>query len=325
MAILALVAVGVAALVPAPWLVVRPLDPLDARELVARPDRPSGATGRMLIPVVDAHRAKWIEAAWYGAVGGARLTPVEDSDRAAQEHGNLPARRLFDESPDIALLAAARLAQAEGLRSTGSGVRVLAEGRNRSRSPLRSGDVVVEVEGASVRTYEDLAEALRKLPYGETFQVTLAGQREPTSLPPLRATPADRAHFVPFALGMAAVETDRPQVTVPGFSWAELPPYSGPSSGLGLAVAAWERLTGRGLDLDGSVLVTGEIGSDGSVRGVGDVALKARSARAGRAKLLLVPSQNAREARANAGPVRVVAVDSLRAAVAALERNDQQP
>lgn len=318
--LLAVAGVGVASVVQAPYIVVRGAEPLDARAMPSqtRASTRIDADGALLVPVVDAHRAKWVEVGWYRLAGGARLEPLARESAAGREHGNLDPRRSFRESAEIALLVAAELAKVDDVRSDGAGVRVQAVGRNRSGSPLRSGDVVVEVAGDPVRTFAELRERALRLREGRPFEVRLADGTEHV-LPALTATPAESGLLFPaHALGMAAVETERPQVTVPGFEWGKLPNYAGTSSGLGMALAAYERLRGEPLAPNQRVYASGEVGSDGGVYGVGDVALKAQKAREDGAELLLVPWMDAREARANAGLMRVVGVRSVADAVATL-------
>lgn len=94
----------------------------------------------------------------------------------------------------------------------------------------------------------------------------------------------------------------------------------GPSAGLGLALAIVDLLTPGELTGGRRVAVTGAISPDGRVEPVGGIVHKTRAAAAADAEVLIVPTANYDEAKAVAGHLRVVAVDSLDDALDALER-----
>ena len=100
---------------------------------------------------------------------------------------------------------------------------------------------------------------------------------------------------------------------------------SGPSAGLAFALSVIDDLTRGELTGGSRVAVTGEILPDGRVGAVGGVAQKAAAARDAGATLLIVPKGEAREARAHADGLRVVAVETIEEALAALERFGGDP
>lgn len=311
-------AMGALAVVQAPYDVVRPAPGIDVRRLLVAPPMPTGARGgELLIPVVDIHRAKWVEVLFYRAVGGARIEPHDDigAGIALQQHGAVSAHRLFVDSRQIGTLVAARLAKAK-VDSLGQGVRISAVGRKQARSPLQSGDVIVAVGSQQVHTFDELRQVIEQTPVGAVLKVELADGRDLT-LPPVSAASAHNGILrTPNALGVAAVETDRPTIGDDGgLRWRTMPELSGPSSGLAFALVAWERFAGRPLAPGKIVVVTGEIGSDGGVYPVGGVEEKARAARSLHADILIVPRHNADSARPHAGDVRVVEVASVDEAV----------
>ncbi len=67
----------------------------------------------------------------------------------------------------------------------------------------------------------------------------------------------------------------------------------GPSAGAALAVATAAVLTGR--EVNTSVMITGEIGADGSIRPIGEVVAKAKAAKSIGAQLFLVPLGQSKE------------------------------
>lgn len=95
-------------------------------------------------------------------------------------------------------------------------------------------------------------------------------------------------------------------------------PVGGPSAGLALALGLIDILTPGELTGGSSVAVTGTIAMDGSVGQIGGVGQKAAAARRDGVDVFLVPTADYEDARAHAGDVEIVKVDSLDEALAAL-------
>ena len=97
---------------------------------------------------------------------------------------------------------------------------------------------------------------------------------------------------------------------------------SGPSAGLAFSLAIIDELSPENITNGRRVAVTGSIRPDGIVEPVGGVAQKAIAARASGAKMMLVPKGEAKIARRaiEEGELKVVAVDSLTEALAALKK-----
>jgi len=93
---------------------------------------------------------------------------------------------------------------------------------------------------------------------------------------------------------------------------------SGPSAGLAFALAIVDDLTPGELTGGAPVAVTGSIAADGSVGVVGGVQQKAVAARRHGARLMIVPAGEVAAARANAGDMKVVAVETFDDALRAL-------
>ncbi len=92
----------------------------------------------------------------------------------------------------------------------------------------------------------------------------------------------------------------------------------GPSAGLAFALEVLDKL-GRDVDRGYKVAATGELFLDGSVGPIGGVRQKIFGARESHVDIFLVPAgENAAVARANAGHVRVIAVESFQQALRAL-------
>lgn len=95
---------------------------------------------------------------------------------------------------------------------------------------------------------------------------------------------------------------------------------SGPSAGLAFTLAVIDDLTPGDLTGGRRVAVTGTIEPDGTIGPVGGVAQKAITAERNGAAALIVPVDEAKDARSHAGKVRVFAVKTINDALAALGR-----
>jgi Lon-like protease len=92
----------------------------------------------------------------------------------------------------------------------------------------------------------------------------------------------------------------------------------GPSAGLAFTLAIIDDLTPGSLTGGKRVAVTGTIQPDGTVGEVGGVEQKAITARTNGVQLMIVPKGEVADARRGAGDVRVVGVDNVDQALAAL-------
>jgi Lon-like protease len=93
----------------------------------------------------------------------------------------------------------------------------------------------------------------------------------------------------------------------------------GPSAGLAFTLAIIDDLTPGSLTGGKRVAVTGTISPDGKVGAVGGVQQKAITAKTNGVQLMLVPKSEVKDAKAGAGGVRVVGVDTIDDALRALE------
>jgi Lon-like protease len=93
----------------------------------------------------------------------------------------------------------------------------------------------------------------------------------------------------------------------------------GPSAGLAFTLAIIDDLTPGDLTGGRRVAVTGTINPDGTVGPVGGVEQKAITARHNDVSMMIVPKQEVKDARAGAGNLKVVGVDTIDDALAALQ------
>jgi Lon-like protease len=222
--------------------------------------------------------------------------------------------RQMDRSEEVAAAVALRElgydveAEPEGALVVAVGSGAPAEGK------LEPTDVIVAVDGAAVRTPDDLRRLIAKHEPGDSVR--------------LRVRAAGATRVVEIGTIESAEEPGRPIVgiQVEQFADIELPisveidlgGVGGPSAGLAFALDVVEELRGD-IDRGLRVAVTGELELDGGVAPIGGVKQKVIGARRSRADVFLVPAgDNAVEARRHAGDLRIIPVESFGQALRAL-------
>lgn len=211
-------------------------------------------------------------------------------------------------------------AAAVALRSLGYPIEVLPRGAEiasvvdgfPAEGKLRPHDVIVAVDEQVVSNPDEFRAALLRKRPGDLVRLRLrsgAGRR----VVELRTTSnPDRADR-PFI----GVLISQPDVKLPITVRINTGDVGGPSAGLAFALDLLEEL-GRDVDRGYKVAASGELGLDGTVDGVGGIKQKTIGARRAGADVLIVPGDNASEARRHAGGLRVIAVNSFRQALRAL-------
>lgn len=225
---------------------------------------------------------------------------------------------LMRESQDVAKQVALRQV---GYQVAVSGERVVivdvqCDGPSRGR--LQLGDVIVAVDGTPVSTAEQVRPLVLAHAPGERARFTVRRDDETREIS-VRLGRRD-------GVALAGIATQT-------FSDSEFPVditidtarVSGPSAGLAFTLAIIDDLTPGDLTGGDKVAITGSIQPDGSVGPVGGVAQKAVTARRRGARLMLVPVGEAKDARAHAGAMRVVAVRNVGDALAALAAHGGDP
>lgn len=219
---------------------------------------------------------------------------------------------LFQESR---VLAAAAAGQAAGLHVVLSGDGAEVTGvvpRSPAAGVLRTGDIVVGVNGTAIHTEFDLEEAIGAQPAGSRF--TLSVRRDGTTAPVgitstrIEGDPAIGVQLLTRNLAIAGPFT---------ISFAPRD-IGGPSAGLVYALAVSDAI--GNLNSNGrTIAATGTIDQSGDVGEVGDVDLKAIGANAQGARTFIVPASEVGQAKGLIPDVRGVA--SLQEALASLKRS----
>jgi PDZ domain-containing protein len=226
--------------------------------------------------------------------------------------------RMLTESQTVASVVALRLAGYDA-SFTGTGARVTGIGpESQVQDLIQPGDRIVALDDMAVRTTSDLVVALGSLDSWSSARVTLVRGEETLQhtvplLPPAEPDGPPRIGITVETAGSAA---DLP------FPVAIRPRsiLGGPSAGLMLTLAIYDRVTPGDLTSGRRIAGTGTIDPDGRVGPIGSVAQKVAAAERAGASHFLVPQENAADARRASRRITVVEVATVEDAVAWLRR-----
>jgi len=192
---------------------------------------------------------------------------------------------------------------------------------------LEPGDRVLAVDGADVTDVSEVGPLVQQHRPGDRVSVTF--ERDGT----MRTVRITAGKASPDGRSCVAARGSTSGRTCLGVSSQEFVTYQfpvdikidtqlvgGPSAGLAFTLAIVDDMTPGDLTGGRRVAVTGTINADGSVGEVGGVEQKAITARTNGVQLMIVPTGEVKDARRGAGKVRVVGVDTIDQAVAALRR-----
>jgi Lon-like protease len=210
-------------------------------------------------------------------------------------------RQVFDESRRVAAAAAARTA---GLQVTvsGSGARIVeVVGGSPADGLLRTGDVIVEVDGEPVSTTADVVDAVRSRPTGTDLGVVI--ERDDT-----RHTVVVTPEELPDVAGRVGIgvllETRGLDVDLPFEIRFDDLDVGGPSAGLAYGMAIADLLHEADLARGRTIAATGTISIDGGIGPVGGVEQKAIAVDDAGADLFVVPQSEVNQATGEGLTVR---------------------
>lgn len=179
---------------------------------------------------------------------------------------------------------------------------------------LEPGDVIVSVDGTKVTEPAEVAEIVTDREPGDEVDFLIRRGDEELSL----------------TVGTIADEEDGRPIVGFGPDWGyELPVevtigiderIGGPSAGMIFALAIYDTMTEEPLVEGSHIAGTGEITGDGEVGPIGGVQQKIAAADEADVELFLAPAGNCDEAaEANGGDMRIVPVETLAAAIEAIQ------
>jgi Lon-like protease len=205
-------------------------------------------------------------------------------------------------------------------RPTGKGAKVVSTIAGApARGVLLPGDVITEVDGKPIETTCDAGAAISSHSVGEKVSVTLErdGRRKTISV----GTQSDPIN--PSSAVVGVVMKDIGYRFEPGVQADfETGRVAGPSAGLVLSLALYDRLTPGDLTGGRKIAGTGTIQCDGQVGAIGGVEQKVAAAEGHGSDLFLSPAANVEAARGVADEMDVVAVSTFEDAVDYLEKLD---
>jgi PDZ domain-containing protein len=186
------------------------------------------------------------------------------------------------------------------------------------RAGLRPGMVITAIDGVAVPRLQDLETQMRGRKPGAPIHLSVRdGKRALELHTTLTSDPSNRKRAI---IGILGVHDAPPRAQLP--VKVAITPRGlgrGPSAGLAFTLEVYDALGGHKLAKGRKIAVTGTIDLDGNVGAIGGVRQKVLGAVRAGSDVVLVPVDNATDARAAArGRVKVVAVASFREALAAL-------
>ena len=277
----------------------------------------SQSRGGIYFVDVIVRKATILERLFGGLHDGADLFPASEIDPP----GTNSAQRTSIDREDMRL--SQQTAAAVALRALGRKVVVRAIGaRVEDVEPglpavgkLEPDDVIIAVNGKRVTVPGQVSAITRKGKIGGTVKFTVR-RRGKTLLETMRtvAGTGPRRPIVGIHL-QAQPATD---IHLPIKVSIDAGNVGGPSAGLAFALEVMEKL-GRDVDHGHRIAATGEIFPDGSIGPIGGIKQKVIGAREAGVDAFLVPAgENARDARKDAGGLRIIAVYNFQQALHAL-------
>jgi PDZ domain-containing protein len=285
--------------------------------LVELPDEQAdGDDGGIYMVDILVRRANLLERLFPGVNGDASLIPA----RAINPHG--VSERQRRQTSNLDMTRSQQIAAAVALRELGYEVDATPSGAEvdtvipgtPASGALSPGDVIVEANGVKVETPEDLRGAMEGVTPGDEVEISYRRDGKVTKVTlATQAAQEDPSRPVIGVIVEQAASIDLPiDVSIDAGS------VGGPSAGLAFALDIVNEL-GTDVDQGRTIVVTGELALDGAVGAIGGVKQKAIGAKKAGADLFVVPEGNAEEARRYADGLEVVAVDSFREALEALD------
>jgi PDZ domain-containing protein len=185
---------------------------------------------------------------------------------------------------------------------------------------LKTGDVIVQVDGTAVATSQDVVDAVSAAPAGRPveFVVRRDGARRTVSVTPRTV---DGKPQVGIQVGTQAKAKLPVHVSI-----NINPNIGGPSAGLMFSLGIYDTLTPGSLTGGKTVAGTGTMDASGTVGPIGGIQQKIVGARDAGAQLFLVPPDNCEDALgAPNGDMRLVKADTMHDARLAIEKWVKDP
>lgn len=202
-------------------------------------------------------------------------------------------------------------------RAVGDGARVLSTLPGfPAAGVLQAGDVLVAIDGREVETMCDVERVIEARAAGDVVRVSVrrAGRIEVFDITSVQAPGNSDAAFIGIRMRDAAYRFES-EVSV-DFETGRI---AGPSAGLLLSLALYDRLTPGDVTGGRRIAGTGTIGCGGAVGPIGGIQQKVAAAEKKGAEIFLAPVANAPDAERVADTIRIVPVATFAQALSSLE------
>ncbi|GAB7388098.1 SepM family pheromone-processing serine protease [Bacillaceae bacterium] len=283
---------------PLPFFVMLPGSALELKPLV-RVENGYGERGAFLLTTVrmaPANVGKYLYAQFSSYVD---LVPKEQVLLKGETDEEYIHRQLevMENSQETALFLAFRKA-GYPVEETNQGALVMQTQKGMPADKvLRVGDLIVKVDGAPVRTAQEMIDRLAKKKAGDSVALTFkrSGEEKTVSLPLKRLELPDGQ--VRPAVGVL-VQTKR-KLKLPRQVNIEAEDIGGPSAGLMFTLEIYNQLVSQDLTKGYRIAGTGTIAEDGTVGPIGGIAQKVVAAERAGAEIFFAPAADVPHARSN--------------------------
>ena len=327
---MALVAGGVlvAAVVRVPYYLLSPGDTFRTQNLITVKGAPTypqkGAIAYVTVSVTS-RPATALQWAWAHLDSSVTIAPADEivpPNQTPSQNLQENFREMADSKTSASVVALEHLGYHVQASGTGAGVAALGKGTPASKV-LHAGDTIVAVDGKPVHLAEDLVAIIHAHKPGDSVAITIDPAPTKTDKKPAAVTetvtlatnPKDSSQAY---LGVALETRDLKFPDLPVTISVSTPDVGGPSAGLAFTLGIMDVMTKGSLTGGHKVATTGTMDVDGNVGPIGGMHQKVLAVKASGASEFLVPSSEAAEARKYAGSLKIVPVDTIDQALAAL-------
>ena len=280
---------------------------------------PKGETFWATVGIIEQPAPIQLFAAWISGEQDAPKRSEVYGDQSRKESGQVSKAQMEGSKQVSEVVAARKL----GMLVSGGGAELASVDKQfPAFKVLRAGDVITAINGVPICLQADIVAALVGMKPGATVDVTVRRGSRTQTLP--TPTKSIRGVLRP-VFGVELTAATKDPCRAPFSVKINTDRIGGPSAGLAMTIALLDRLTPGELTGGQNVAVTGTIEGDGSVGEVGGVKQKTLTVKAAGAKLFLVPKSEVSLARPHAGKMRVVGVETLDDALAALRQLGGDP
>ncbi len=318
----------VAAVVRVPYYLLSPGDTFRTQNLITvkgAPTYPQKGTVAYVTVSVTSRPATALQWAWAHLDSSVTIAPADEivpPNETPSQNQQENFREMADSKTSASVVALEHLGYQVQATGTGAGVAALGKGTPASKV-LHAGDTIVAVDGKPVHLAEDLVAIIHAHQPGDTVAITVDPAPTKTDKHPAAVTekvtlatnPRDSSQAY---LGVVLETRDLKFPDLPVTISVSTPDVGGPSAGLAFTLGIMDVMTKGSLTGGHKVATTGTMDVDGNVGPIGGMHQKVLAVKASGASEFLVPRSEAAEARKYAGSLKIVPVDTIDQALAAL-------